>query len=89
LGIENLSEEEKLFEKNPTIDVGIVLLEKNMFVVKNYKKALFYGESCLNLGIDKTPAGWLVNIWMAKGYKELGVAWVTPLTNWTYCDSVL
>ena len=71
-GIEKLPEIEKAFKNNPTIDNGVILLEKYVFLIKDYDRAVIYGESCINLGVNETSAGWLVNLWMAKVYSEKG-----------------
>lgn len=38
--------------------------------VLNYELARKYGEKCIALGVNKTPAGWAVNIWLAYVYNK-------------------
>ena len=69
-GIKELKKVEDSFEKEPTIEKGIVLLEKYTFLFKDYDKALSFGKDCLKLGADKNEAGWMVNLWLSKIYYE-------------------
>ncbi|MDY6863771.1 MAG: hypothetical protein SV062_12395 [Thermodesulfobacteriota bacterium] len=71
-GIEKLAEMERTFKNKPTIESGVVLLEKYAFLIKNYDKALFYGKTCIDLGANDTQVGWLVNLWIAKVYTKVG-----------------
>lgn len=71
-GINNILKLENSFKSKPTIDDGVMLIEKNLFMFKDYDKAIKYGEACIELGVNQTNGGWLVNLWMGKAYLEKG-----------------
>ncbi|HES59256.1 MAG TPA: hypothetical protein ENO18_02400, partial [Caldithrix sp.] len=57
------------FQKKPNVeDSGILMAE--YFNKKDFEKALYYGNKCIELGVNDTRAGFWVNYVMAKIYKE-------------------
>lgn len=70
IGTEEIKRREAAFSKSPNIDDGIYLINKYYYYFKDYEKALFYAKQCINLGVNDTPGGRLVNFWMAVIYKE-------------------
>jgi tetratricopeptide (TPR) repeat protein len=58
------------FEKNPNISDGAKLMDY-YFDRKDYKKALFYANRCVDLGANSTQVGFNINFVIAMSYHRL------------------
>lgn len=72
LGIEDLKEREENFLKNPTAEECAYLVDKFGFALKDYVKAIKYGEQCLTLDRPSELVDWLINYWLADLYNKTG-----------------
>jgi len=72
LGIEDLKEREENFLKNPTAKECAYLVDKFGFALKDYDKAIKYGEQCLTLDRPSELIDWLINYWLADLYNKTG-----------------
>ncbi len=72
LGIEDLKEREENFLKNPTVKECAYLVDKFGFALKEYDKAIKYGEQCLTLDRPSESIDWLINYWLADLYNKTG-----------------
>ena len=62
---------EQSFTKSPTIkDAGILM--DFYHGQGNYKKALYFGNECIKLGVNETPIGFSIHYQLALIYKEIG-----------------
>jgi len=61
---------EESFTKNPNIQDGGYLIEY-YFEQGDYEKALYYANTCIELGANATPIGYYVNLNMAQIYYKL------------------
>ncbi len=70
IGKEEIKKREAAFSKKPTISDAMFLIDRYYFL-KDYDKALFYGKACVDLGVNDTPKGVVVNFQLAVIYKEM------------------
>jgi tetratricopeptide (TPR) repeat protein len=59
----------KSFEKDPNIDDCVALMNDYLYL-KEYDKAIAYGQSCINIGVEKESPGFIVHLWMAAAYRK-------------------
>lgn len=70
LGTKGLKEREENFLKNPTAKECAYLVDKFGFALKEYDKAIKYGELCLTLDRPSESIDWLINYWLADLYNK-------------------
>lgn len=68
--IDELEDRKEQFNKNPNIDDCFFIVSRSIGI-KQYEDTIDYGRKCIDLGINNTPGGFLVNFWMAVSFKEL------------------
>ena len=68
--IEELEDRKDQFDVNPNIDDCFFIVSRSIGI-KEHKDTIDYGRKCIDLGINNTPGGFLVNCWMAVSFKEL------------------
>jgi tetratricopeptide (TPR) repeat protein len=72
MGIEDLKDREENFLKNPTAGECVILVDRFGFALKDYDKAIKYGEQCLTLDRPSELLDWLINYWLADLYNKTG-----------------
>ena len=72
LGIDQISEQEAAFLKNPNMVLAFILMDKykNIWEIRDVQKVEYYGKKAIDLGGDSASFGFLINFWMASIYHE-------------------
>jgi len=63
---------EKSFNRSPNISDAMQLVDWYYNDKKDIPKALYFGNECIRLGVNETPAGYLANFWLADIYQNTG-----------------
>lgn len=71
-GIDNIENKEEDFNKEPTISLAFELMSKYKYfdLIKDDKKAIFYGKKAIELGANERNCGFLINAWLASLYHK-------------------
>ena len=71
-GIDDLPLREARFKATPTIHDCIYLVDKYAFVLRDYEKAISYGQTCLTLERQSEVVDYLIHFWLADLYAKTG-----------------
>ncbi len=71
-GVHDLKKQETEFENSPSPKKAFDLMEKykNVRIIKDYSKALYYANKCIELGADDNRFGIFTYVWMSSIYHE-------------------
>ena len=69
--IDELEDRKNRFDSRPDIDDCYFIVSRSIGM-KKYDQTIHYGNKCINLGINESPGGYLVNFWVAVSYERVG-----------------
>jgi len=65
-----IQQREDKFRNNPNLLDCLVLLDTYYWELRQYEKALYYGEYCIRLNVEGTRRGWYVHMLLADIYRK-------------------
>lgn len=70
LGISDIEKKESAFKKKPTKQLAMKLMDSYLHVtsIKDEQKAIYYGQKAIELGVNDSTYGYLVNLWLSSIY---------------------
>lgn len=69
--IDELEDRKCRFDSRPNMDDCYFIVSRSIGM-KKYDQTIHYGNKCIKLGINESPAGYLVNFWIAVSYERIG-----------------